>query len=364
MPSSPTQIAIPIRSVRRERSILLNVVGHAFRVVLLVGAIVTVSAVCLTWDERLAEAATDWLRNRLTRPPEALLQKFESEIAARDLNAALGTAERFFASLPPPHPADAYGGKYRRVLRLQIRAAEELGNLSVRLRAGERAMAFDARDSWLLFRFGAALRDAGKFDRASEVLRAAFAIRPNAPQILQALESLPNLNPTALAELRQRHYEALALCMTLPTWMSGNLVAPGPITQAFAIHLSVDRETLLHEEVNNSPTGFYMVLPKVAELEVKIVSARFIPSKGDPVVLIVGTQGALTPLSDGFYRITAAPDTEFDTPTVIGFAPPTVLPPSGRIEVIVQSRPSMPVAAHYRLFGTWQHSGVKANISD
>ncbi len=334
------------------------------RVLLLAGAVVTGAAAWVTVDQPAADGVTAWLHRRFTREPDAAWERLQAAAAANDHERTIASADEFFGLVTLPHPADAYGARYRDALRLQMRAAEARADFAARIRAGERAFAFDSRDSWLLFRFGVALRDAGQHARALEVLRAAHLIRPVASQIVQAIEDVPALDADVAAAVRRRHYEALALCMVLPTWMRGNLVAPGTPAVAVDIRLQANRATELRLDVTNQPTGFYLVLPRLAELEVKVESARFVAPDGSVFALEANPSGTFLAVEHGFARSVVPPTADFEAANVINLPPTEPLPAAGRVEVVIRTRPSATVAPYFQAFGSARHPGVKAIAGD
>lgn len=351
---------------RRHRSILLRCLGHGLRSLCLLGAAVTLAGIAVCYSPSLAGTLTAALSRRLTAAPLATYARMEQAAKAGNHADAIREARQFLASLPQPHPADAFGEKYRQALCTLMDSAEAAGDATTRLQAGELALAFDPNDSLLLFNHGRTLADAGRRDEAVQLFEAAFRIRPTAPQILHALEAqLAGAPAERLAALRERHLEALALCMTFPAWMSGNLVATdGTQTKALDLHLSVTGETILVSPLGFRPNSVYMVLPRMPELEVRITVARLVPAAGEAAILQPLTGGNLLPTPDGFWRITPPDGAGFDDPSVISFALPGGLPANSRLEVRVECRPSPAVAATMRTFGTWRHPGVRTVTTD
>ncbi len=351
---------------RRHRSIFLRSLRHGLRALFLVGAGFSLAGIAVCYSPALAVTITSALTHQLTATPLAIFARMEKAAKAGDHPAAIRDARLFLASIPRPHPSDAFGEKYRQALRTLLAAAEAAGDTASRLQAGELALAFDPNDSALLFHYGRALAAIGRRDAAVAMLEAAFRIRPTAPQILSALAPLLADTPTSnVAALRERHLEALALCMTFPAWMSGNLVATdGPQTKAFDLHLSVAGEITLGGPLGFNPKNVYMVLPRMPELEVRVTSARLLGSAGETVALDPMPQSNLVPTPDGFVRITPPASADFNDATVIGFNVPASQLNDARIEVRVACRPSPEVAAVMRTFGTWQHPGVKVTTTD
>jgi hypothetical protein len=147
--------------------------------------------------------------------------------------------------------------------------------------------------------------------------------------------------------------------------MTGNLVATaGPEAKAFDLHLSVGREVVLGGPLEFKPQAIYLVLPRMPELELRVTAARLVGARGEIVPLESVPQLNLVPRPDGFVRITPPDTAGFDDPTVIGLTLPADLPSSSRLEVHVACRPSPAVAEVMRAFGTWQHPGVKAVLTD
>lgn len=351
---------------RRHRSIFLRSLRHGLRALCLLGAGVTLTGIVVCYSPPLAARITTALTGRLTGAPLATYARMEQAAKAGDHADAIREARLFLASIPRPHPADAFGKKYRQALHTLMDSAEAAGDATTRLQAGELSLAFDPNDSLLLFNHGRALAGANRRDEAVQLFEAAFRIRPTAPQILRALESqLAGAPAERLAALRERHLEALALCMTFPAWMSGNLVATdGTQTKALDMHLSVTGETILVSPLGFRPSSIYMVLPRMPELEVRITVAWLIPAAGEAAPLQPLPDGNLLPTPDGFWRITPPDGAAFDDPGVISFALPEGLPPDPRLEVRVECRPSPAVAATMRTFGTWRHPGVRTVTTD
>jgi hypothetical protein len=356
-----------LQANRRHRSIFLASLRHALRVLGVLGAGVTLAGIAVSYSPALAAKLTTALTSRLTGGPLSNYARMQQADAAGDHPVAIREASLFLGSIPRPHPADAFGEKYRQALRILLASAEAAGDVTARLKAGELALAFDPNDSALLFQYGRALAAVGRRDDSITMLEAAFRIRPTAPQILHALEAQLANTPDhgRLATLRERHLEALALCMTFPTWLSGNLVASdGKQTKAFDLHLSIAGEIMLGGPLGFSPNSVYMVLPRMPELEVRVTSSRLVGPAGEFVELEPVPQSNLLPVADGFVRITPPDHAGFNDPTVIGFHVPAGRPVDSRLEVRVASRPSPAVAAVLRNFGTWQHPGVKTLTTD
>jgi len=357
-----------ITTHRQTRRLLLAVLRHLALGGLALGAGATLAAVWLIHSPRWEQRASGWLQARLTAEITPRLAAFERALQSGDDDAAVSAAARdFLSSVPRGHPSDAYGASTRHALHALFNAAGRSGDLPARLDAGERAGKFDPNDSILLWQHGRALIDAGRRAEAATVLEAAFRIRPTSPQILHALEHVLDASQAARRdELIMRHHEALALCMTLPAWMSGNLVVAGPRTQAFDIRLSIDREVVLGGPLEFPPEGIYLVLPRVPELELRLVSARLIESDGRVAELDPRPQDGLTPLpgDDGFVRITPPNYAGLDDHAVIGFVLPPERPFPARLEVRIFCRPSPNIARVMEVFGTWRHPGVKAVLSD
>lgn len=353
-------------AIRQHRLFLLRSLRHGLRALCLLGAGFTLAGIAVCYSPTLADTVTAALTRQLTTTPLATYARMEQAAKAGDHPAAIREARLFLASIPRPHPADAFGEKYRQALRTLLASAETAGDAAARLQAGELALAFDPNDSALLFHYGQALAAAGQREKAMELLEAALRIRPTAPQILHALEGqLADAPAERMAALRQRHLEALALCMTFPSWMSGNLVATdGPQTKAFDLHLSVAQEITLGGPLGFRPNGVYMVLPRMPELEVRVTSARLLGPAGEASDLDPMPQSNLVPTADGFVRITPPDSAGFNDATVIGFNLPADRPSDSRIEVRVACRPSPEVAAVMRTLGTWQQPGVKVTTTD
>jgi hypothetical protein len=350
-------------SARRQRATFLRLVGHAALGALLLGAATTAAALVAAWHPGFAEAAWQAVGGRDAGAAERAHRRLEELHRAGRMPEAVLAAEEFFRLVPLPHPSDAFGERFRRALELQLAAAEKAGDAAARTAAARRALVFDPRDSRLALQSGRALATAGLAAEAEMALRTAFAIRPVSPQILTALTSLPGLDEDTRHTLRARHHEALALVMVLPAWMHGDLVVPGTATTAFPADLELDRVVRLGGPVETGPSGAYLVLPAVAELEVAVVSARFVGTDGTTVALEPSPQSGLVPASEGYHRIVPPPD-QPDAPAVIGLTPAASLPQAGRIEVEIASRPSPAVAAVLRQFGRWGHPGIKAAAAE
>ena len=258
------------------------------------------------------------------------------------------------------------GEKYRSALLTLMQAAEKLGDLATWQRAGELAFRFDPNDSVLGFSYAQALAAAGRRKEAVAQLETVFRIRPSAPQILRAMEALLVDEPSSRLEaLRSRHLEALALCMSLPAWMRGNLVATDwKHTTALDLQLVVNREVTVTGPIGFQPSNLYLVLPRMPELEVLLPVVRLRGAAGEIIDLVPDPQGNLTPLPDGFMRITPTDAAGLDDPAVINFPLPSGRPPGVTFEVRLFCRPAPAIATIMETFGTWRHPGVKAALSD
>jgi hypothetical protein len=343
-PAAPGQVPSVRPAVRRYRHYLLRGLRHTLLAGCLLGACAALAGLLLCYSPALAQSATTSLQRRLTAAPLAAYAHLEQTARAGDPPAVLQAGRAFLQTLPRPHPADTFAEQYRHALGLMLQAAAASRDTPSLLEIGELAVAFDPHDSLLRFNYGRALALAGLRDRAVPQLETAFHIRPTAPQILHALA--PLVSPARAAELHRRHHEALALCMALPTWMSGNLVivAQGQ-SQAYDLHLNLDAETVVGGPVSFPATSAYLVLPRVPELEVQVTAARLIEAGGHTVEFTWQPAGNLTPAADGFVRISLPDSAGLDDPAVITLSPAGETPPAGRFEVHLRCRPSAAVAA-------------------
>lgn len=353
-------------SLRRRRFLLIGIMRHSLLLLGLAGALATMVGVATCLSPRISMRTTAWLHDRMQAGPRGHLALMDEAAQAGDHAATMRHARAFIGSIPRPHPADAWGEEYRRALRTFMAAAEAAPDLSQRLSAGELAVQFDPNDSVLRFAYGRALAAAGRTGPAAEEMEAAFRIRPTAMQVLHALESLPGgVAQERLAELRLRHLEALALCMNLPSWMTGNLVASNAgASAAFDVRLSAGGTVTLGGPLPLRPKDVYLVLPRLPELEVRIADARLIAADGSDVPLVPVPQDTLHPVEDDFLRFRPVASAGFDEPAVISFLLPADFPTPVRLEVRVECRPSPAVAAVMAAFGSWRHPGIKAVISD
>jgi tetratricopeptide (TPR) repeat protein len=360
-PNQPVQIYAPPRSLRRARSFLLKLFGHAFLLLSLGGAIAGIGGAFLGFSPRLADQASAWIRRELVETPVAHFERLDTLSRRTDAAATVAAARRFLDSVTVPHTSDEFSERYRTALRIMARAAEAAGDRESRLEAGARAIAFDSNDSTLLLLYGRALIEARQPDLALTVLESAFQIRPNAAPIFRTLQSLlAETNPGRASAAEQRYHEALALTMVLPTWMTCDLVASGPSASAASrTELSLAGETLAELELEFSPTNIYLVLPKIPELELMIREARVVSPNGASLGLDVQPQAQLEAQPDGFIRITPTSAPDFEQSGVINLALPAAVPPRSRLIVRIQCRPSPPVAAALATFGTWGQAGIK-----
>ncbi len=335
------------RSNRRHRSLGLAVLRHLLLTLCLLGALATLAGGLLVVSPSLAQWATNRLVSHYTSPSLALFGELEKEAAGEDQASIIARARRFLDSMPLPFPADTFGEKYRTGLRLWLRAAAASGNLPEVQAAGTRLLAFDPNDSFLLFAYGRALAALGQGKPAAEVLGRVFEIRPTSPQVLHALEALPEAgNAVQVAARRKRHFEALALIMVEPTWMSGNAVASaGAQTKAMDLRLSLSAPLRITLPLEFRPTNVYLVLPRIPMLELRVISARMVPPAGTPAALTPQPGQNLTAQAGDFSRITPGDGAGLDDPAVLSFALPAGAPDRSELIIELECRPAPEVAA-------------------
>lgn len=347
-PATTPAITVPAgRAIRRDRSFILSAVRHGLLAVCLLGALATLGGGLLTLSPTLAQWATTRIVAHYTSQPLALFRELEQAAAGPDQDIIMARARRFLDSVPLPFPADAFGEKYRTGLRLWLRAAADSGNLPELQQAGARLLAFDPNDSFLLFDYGRALAARQQGAAAAEVLARVFEIRPTSPQVLHALEALPEAgNAAQVAARKKRHYEALALAMVEPVWMSGSAVASaGNQSKAADLRLSVTAPVRISLPLEFKPTDVYLVLPRMPMLELRVTSARFVAPDGSSTTINSRPQQNLVASLDGFSRIAPPDSAGIDDPAVMGFALPPDTPGRAELVIELECRPAPEVAA-------------------
>ena len=311
-------------------------------------------------DPARAQQVQDWLANRITRQPRALLHTAEQALERKDYAAAAAAARAFIASVPLPLPVDAFGESYRTALRILRESAEKSGDLPGQLAAGRMAQEFDPRDTAALFDYARALRASGN-PAAAKTFEAAFLIRPFSAPILEALASLYAEigQPEKAALARDRHLEAVALCLNQNAWLSGNLVYYGAgQTTARDIQLGYPQATDLTLVFDRPAEGVYMVLKWLPHLRVIFEQAELVDPSHGTVPLVIAPQQNLKRIDDHTAESTTTLETAFDSPAVINL-PLTITPvPGTTLRLRIRVEPDAELEPWVRQFGTWHHPRV------
>ena len=336
----------------------MRLLGHSVRVVLLLVVLASAGMLALIQNPAWTLSVQNWLADRVTRGPKALLGAAEGAMARKDYAAATSAARQFMASIPFPLPVDAFGDSYRKALRILRESAEQGGDIPAQLDAGRMALAFDPRDTAALFAYALSLEASGDSPKATEVLSAVFAIRPFSAQVSRALEALHQAagEPDQAAKIRARHLEAVALCLGEKGWLSGNFVHYGSgRTKAKDIQLGFPQATDLEITLDHETDGAYLVFNSLPHLRVVVEEARLNDSKQGSLPIRIDPQQALRRLDERTAVSTNPPAAGFNALGVIGLLLPVKPTQGSTINLRIRIEPDSELEPWVRQFGTWQH---------
>lgn len=354
--------SIDHRRHRQHRLWFLRLIGLTARLSLLLLSLTGIGALLLVQAPEPTQHLQDWLVDRITRRPKALLNAAEQAMAKEDYVAAADAARQFMASIPLPLPVDTFGESYRRALGILRECAEQTKDVSAQLTAGKMAMNFDPRDTAALFAYAKALQISGDLTQAASVLGAAFAIRPFSNQVATALASLHTAagEPGKAAQVRARHLEAIALCLNEKGWLRGDIVYSGAgQNSAQGIQLEFPRVTELRLTLAHEADSVYLVIPGLPNLRVIVESAQLnVPNK-DSQPIRINPQQALTQLDEYTATSSNPPADSFDAPWVLNLVLPAKPAPTGStVHLQIRIEPDAELEPWVRLYGTWQHPHV------
>jgi hypothetical protein len=348
--------APPRFSARRLRFWLLRLATHLTLTVLFVLSLGAMAVVAVAVDARFAERLESWLDARIAAEPEAADTLLRGAVQRHDYQAQARYAERFINSIPLPDLSDTFADRYRQALRRLLESGEHLHDLSLVSRAGQLAWKFDPHDSVTLFAYGRDLAAAKRYKEAIPILEAVHAIRPMSASATALLaDSYRAAGESAkIAPLQERHMEAVALSLTLPSWRSAAVVYyRGSKSQATRFELSLDSQVEVPVTFAFPPNGVYVVLPTLPFVRLHFDTVDWIEAEGETSPLAIDAQQQMRQVDERTVEVVADPTRVLDEPGVVGFKLPQDR--HGTLLLRVRVEPLPVLQPWLEKFGTWSH---------
>ncbi len=280
-------------SARRLRFWLLRLATQLTLTVLFVLSLGAIAVVAVALDGRFAERLESWIDARIAAEPESDDRLLESAVQRHDYQAQARYAERFISSIPLPDLSDKFADRYRQALRRLLESGERLHDMTLISRAGQLAWKFDPHDSVTLFAYGRDLAAAHRYKEAIPILEAVHTIRPMSATATALLaDSYQSAGESEkIAPLQERHIEAVALSLTLPSWRSGAVVYyRGSKSKATSFELNPQSPVDVPVAFEFPPDGVYVVLPTLPFVRLHFDKVDWIEAESEPSPLVIDPQ--------------------------------------------------------------------------
>ena len=343
-------------SARKLRFWLLRIATHATLTVLLVVGLGAIAVVAVALDARFGERLESWIDTRIAAEPEAQEALLERAVQRHDYVAAATYAQRFIGSIPLPDLADRFAAPYRHAVRTLLESGEQLHDLSLISRAGRLAWQFDPHDSVTLFTYGRDLVAAGQHKEATPILEAVQAIRPMSASVTALLADCYRATGQneKIAPLQERHLEAVALALDLPSWRSGAVVYyRGKDSRVTSFEFNPESPVDITVHFDFPPDGAYVTLPTLPFVRLHFDRVELIGAGGERSDVSIDTQQQLRQVDDTTVEVIADSSRMLDEPGVVGMK----LPQDRRGQLLLRMRlEPLPVLRPWlERFGTWSH---------
>jgi hypothetical protein len=343
-------------SARRLRFWLLRLATHLTLAVLFVVSLGAIGVVAVALDGSFAERLESWIDARIAAAPESDSKLLDSAVQQHDYQAQARYAERFISSIPLPDLSDKFADRYRQALRRLLESGEHLHDMTLVSRAGQLAWKFDPHDSVTLFAYGRDLAAAHRYKEAIPILEAVQTIRPMSASATALLADSYRAagESDKIVPLQERHLEAVALSLTLPSWRSGAVVYyQGSKSKATSFELNPESPVDVPIGFEFPPDGVYVVLPTLPFVRLHFEKVDWIEAEGEPSPLTIDAQQQMRQLDERTVEVVADPTRVLDEPGVVGFRLPQDR--HGTLLLRIRLEPLPVLQPWLDKFGTWAH---------
>jgi hypothetical protein len=207
-----------------------------------------------------------------------------------------------------------------------------------------------------LFAYGRDLAAARRYKEALPILEAVHAIRPmSASATLLLADSYRAAGePAKIAPLQERHIEAVALSLTLPSWRSAAVVYyRGSESKVVNFAFNLDSPVDVPVTFEFPPDGAYVVLPTLPFVRLHFEKVDWTEAEGEPSPLSIDAQQQTRQVDDRTVEIVADPSRVLDEPGVVGVKLPQDRHGTLRLRVRIEPLPVL--RPWLEKFGTWSH---------
>jgi hypothetical protein len=358
--------AIPPPNRRRTRERVIRWCQNLSLAALLVLSLPVFFALAAVYSEEFAGRAEAWMVRSFTSKPDAYYAAARAAWSEKNHRVAARAAWQFLQSVPLPHPADTYAAKFRDALQIALESGASTNNTFIQLEASRLAVRFDPNDSVALYEAGGTLEAIGQPNEAIIALEMAHRIRPMSAQIITRLSVLLRRRgrENEIAAFVARHHEALALCLRLPAWRTGNLIISDRSggSRAISFEFGKEGEAILEVPLDSGAKGAYLTLPCLAHTSYHFDRVELLTAGSTPMPLAIEPQNHLRLVGSQRAMVVPELNSHLDGVAVVNVVLPLKIPAGASLLCRGRLVPEPVLHPWSERFGTWDHPELARRI--